>query len=222
MADWRFMLRPPFDPWVEQRTVHGQDMPVLFAAILEEAASALDVRQIADVLVGRVNGAIALSGRGARVAIAGVVDAGDGVPVLHTFVTGSAVLPALQSSATVTVRNPDGSIPAPAPPALPAASLAQLWLDAGATDYVEELLVYAGRADNWFDLYKLIEVSEVIHGGEHALREAYPDIKAAKVTANIYRHSRAKGLQLPPNLLAFEDVKARAFHAARLALERSR
>lgn len=222
LADWRLMLKPPFDPWVEQRTVHGQDVLVLFAAILEEATSAVDARQMADVLVGRAIGAIALSGRDTRVAIAGVVDDGDGGPVLHTFATGSAVLGPLQVSATGTVRNPDGSIPAPAPQALPVASLAQLWLNAGATDHVEELLVYAGRADNWFDLYKLIEVSEAIYGGEHALRKACPDIKAAKATANIYRHSRAKGHLPPSNLLTFKDVKARAFHVAGLALEHSR
>jgi hypothetical protein len=56
------------------------------------------------------------------------------------------------------------------------------------------MLVFAGRTENWFDIYKALELAEKLAGGEHKLRIGLGDTgheyKRMKATANYYRHAR--------------------------------
>jgi len=72
---------------------------------------------------------------------------------------------------------------------------------------VADFLIFFGDADNWFDLYKTIEMAEKIGGGEHALTAIFPRLKLAKTTANSHRHARRhqRGY-VPPTPLSFGDA----------------
>ena len=62
-------------------------------------------------------------------------------------------------------------------------------------DDVADLLEQHGKADDWYEMYKAVELAERIAGGEHKLRQllggSAADCKNFKQTANFYRHARA-------------------------------
>ncbi len=67
-----------------------------------------------------------------------------------------------------------------------------------------ELLLHLARANNWFDLYKVLELTEAIKGGEHKLRDRVESKeweiwKNVRQTANHYRHAPPKANALPPD-----------------------
>lgn len=68
-----------------------------------------------------------------------------------------------------------------------------------------DLLVYAGRADNWFDIYNAVELAERIVGGNHELPKrlgsAASQVKAMREMANFYRHPRG----FRPTFLTTQD-----------------
>ena len=95
--------------------------------------------------------------------------------------------------ATAIVTRPDG-LPDPLLP--PQASEAQRWNAKATTDDdVADLLEQHGKADDWYEMYKAVELAERIAGGEHKLRQllggSAADCKNFKQTANFYRHARA-------------------------------
>lgn len=77
--------------------------------------------------------------------------------------------------------------------------------DKDISNYRAELLLHIARADNWFDLYKAIELAELIKGGEHKFYMALKDQTDCKIwkcvrsTANHYRHAPPKANPLPSN-----------------------
>lgn len=76
-----------------------------------------------------------------------------------------------------------------------------------------------GQADNWFDIYKTIEIAEDLAGGEHALQKLLgTDAKAAKnlkASANFFRHAKA---YRPANLLTLAKAKPLLAHLVRTVL----
>jgi len=56
-------------------------------------------------------------------------------------------------------------------------------------DDVADILVFAGRADNWFDIYKTLELVEEWVGRAHHLQKllgkSYEDYKTMKATAKL-------------------------------------
>lgn len=94
-----------------------------------------------------------------------------------------------------------------APP--PAPSNLQRWNAASANgDLVRDLMMFVGRANNWFDIYKALEISIEVFGNERDLvafvkKNGGPDLKKLKRTANHYRHATKRNPlpQTPPNLV---------------------
>lgn len=227
LLDWEEALRPPFDPWVQTVTRNGERLFVLRSAELDAAAAAEEVMERARVLVDRLNGAMALEGSSQPVRTGAVMQfAPDGSHLRHIYLAvGSATL-RIRGSGVGVVATANGTT-APPLPAQP--SPAQQWNTAAELDrsddpaaeeraeLISDLLVHLGRCDNWFDIYKTIELAEGLAGSEHALgRLAGGDrqaLKNARTTANYYRHARAHRPQQPATL---EEARQLAFKAARL------
>jgi hypothetical protein len=74
-----------------------------------------------------------------------------------------------------------------------------------ADDLIGDLLVHLSKANNWFDMYKVIECLERGFGGEQEfikLGWAPPQqLKRLKRTANSFRHMRGKNPPFPMTLL---------------------
>ncbi len=113
----------------------------------------------------------------------------DKVPVV---ITASATISGARARGTVTVSGP-----APIPPK--ETSLQKWLIAAEEEDTRAELLVHLSRADNWFDIYKAIELAETLLGGEQAAKVAAgSDWKRIKQEANVHRH--APGRCEPPKM----------------------
>ena len=75
-----------------------------------------------------------------------------------------------------------------------------------------ELLIHLSRADNWFDLYKTVELTQGMNGGQHKLQEALAadgkEWDRVRRTANHYRHAPgSKHSTLPDNPPTFKEAR---------------
>jgi hypothetical protein len=200
LQDWREMLKPPFDPWVE---VHGSDA-VLRSASLDGLTSASEVRDRVVAHIDRLNGVMFVMRHGQTLQFSGVVEfTPDGKVHRTVFAEGGAYGRA-RVSATAVAIGPDGE-PKPEPPPTP--SEAQTWAAiADSDDLLEDALIYFGRVSApdpvrhpptfWFDIYKALECLMVASGGETAFITLdwapRDDVKRLKQTANWARHARRK------------------------------
>lgn len=115
------------------------------------------------------------------------------------------------------VRGRGRAVVSPEPAAVSGPSLMQRAIaaaDKDASDNRAELLLHIARANNWFDLYKAMELAETIMGGEHELTKAlkaqglggdHKIWKGVRNTANHYRHAPPKANALPSNPSATPD-----------------
>ena len=106
-------------------------------------------------------------------------------------------------------------------PSAPSPSKVQDWFQRGAKDDdIGDLLYHVGNAENWYELYKAIEMLERIAGGESALRALLngkiEGWKAARTTANYRRHARAPE---PKKLVAFEEAKSKLRRATIIIMD---
>ena len=118
------------------------------------------------------------------------------------------------------VRDVDGNLVTPPPPE---PSATQGWMQASeSNDDIADLLVYAGRADNWFDTYKAVEIAERMVGGEHNLQKlvgpASTQLKNMRSTANFYRHAR--GYYKPPVLTTQDEARSLLASIVRTVISR--
>lgn len=109
------------------------------------------------------------------------------------------------------------------PPAPPQPSNAQRWIGAAKTDdQIADMLVFAGRADNWFDIYKAVELAEKIAGGQHKLRRllgaSAREYKRMRNTANCFRHARFN--KPPPILTTLAEARPLLSHIVRTVLDK--
>jgi hypothetical protein len=196
LAQWEQLLKQPFDPCCE-RIPH--DGTFVWALRSRQGFDHLDdataVNDQASTLVAQLNGALRASAGTDPLKLRGVGRVDD-EGRLQLFVFAAAVL---QGRAMITavgeVRNPDGSL---APPPPPAPSAPQKWIKiAEENEKVADMLIFAGRADNWFDIYKAIEAAEDLVGSETGLErllgQSGSAFKLMKHTANsLYRHRPGK------------------------------
>lgn len=215
--DWCHSLNEPFDP-VATKLPSGET--VLASAEFQALNDAHDVRERALVLIGRLNGAIALW-NGARPLRFGGVIRIDSDGKLHRTIFGEAAIELrVTARATGVVIGSDGKPKAPPPPT---PSQPQSWNALAQTnDAVSEMLDHFGRADNWYDIYKTIECCEDICGGgeAHLLslvgdRDRARLVKRLKTTANSYRHNKARG---SPRSLTLRDARLVLAEVVRAAL----
>jgi hypothetical protein len=205
ISDWVYLLKEPFDPWIE---VHGNDT-VLRSVSLDELTSAGEVRDRAIALIERLNGAIAVCQEARPLRLRSVIQfAPDGQ--LHRTIFAEAVEFSVRSSlrATATVIGADGK---PVPPPPPQPSEVQQWaLLAERDDLLDDALIYFGRATDWFDIYKALECLMLRFGGERAfLAQAWQskeEIVRLKQTANWSRHAKRK-FDPPQNPMELKDAR---------------
>lgn len=214
LLDWLEGLHPSFDPRVERRDVRDKEEFVLLSEKFQDAQEASEVRQRALGMITEINGAMAIRKRGESVTLKNVADFQYGEPRISGFAEGQILEVRCRLSAAAMTFYQNGE-PVLSPPPVPSAP--QSWFKlADQSDDVSDLLTYAARADNWFDIYKMIEATSLIAGGEHALiRMCGPEIKDAKERANEARHHR---IPYKPKPLSLGETKAIAFRAADIAL----
>lgn len=214
---WLESLKLPFDPWVERVEDLRSETHVLYSRRFDGEANYEGVMNLASGLVRELNGAMALARSAHPVKVNSILDFSQPVPSRHVSIKAEGVVMRVYaSSPTLTVYDAEGHVipPPPPVPSPPQAWISQTRLD----DIVGDVLVHASRADNWYDVYKLIEASSEYVGGINRLEMLSPGIKEAKRSANVFRHHRVDS---PPSpLLDFHTVQGRAYAAAKAALGR--
>lgn len=205
LDDWCYSLNEPFDP-VAEKLPDGRT--ALKSRDFEGLTDAEAVRARALILIAGMNGALALWKEARPVQFGGVlrIDA-DGRQQTTIFAEAVAIeLGRCVMRATAVVLGPDGK---PVPPPPPQPSQPQVWNElADLQDDLSDLLDQFGHADNWYDIYKTIEVAAHVVGSKHRLWKLLdPETKACRnldQTANFYRHAR--GAQSPKERVSLADA----------------
>jgi hypothetical protein len=224
LLDWMDTFQRPLDPWVEKVQQPGWTEPfyVLRTAEFDAASSPNEVSERAGPLVDRLQGAMTLSRGGEPVKQTTVIEfRPDGSIGRHYAVSvGTAVVRTRASAAGVVLGK--GGVTSPSPVQQPDALR---WnelvdgVDPERSDLIADLLVHVGRCDNWFDIYKTIELAEKLADGEHSLQKLLRadsgTLKNARTTANFYRHARAIK---PTNLASLAEARRLAHMAAKFVL----
>ena len=163
------------------------------SAAFDALTSEDEVRDHAVALIERLNGALALSEGTRQVAFGGVARIEPNGIVHRTMIAEGAAycIRGGKARAVVTAIGPDGK-PIVSPPS---PSEAQRWsLLAERDELLDDALIYFGRADDWFDIYKCIECLEGRAGGEKALRACQwisgNKFDLLRRSANAARHAR--------------------------------
>jgi len=197
LAYAKHALDPRFDPHVEA----VNERPALRSKSFDHLTAASDVRDAAQAIVAVLSGAIGLAMGGEPVRCGPVYRAWeDGRIDANVSASFAGRMRLSGFPPSVTVHDKDGNLVGPPP----APTSAQQWIAAALDDEdIADLLTFFGRADNWFDLYKTIEMAEKIEGGEHALRARFPNLKLIKTTANSNRHARG---HMPGAPVSFKEA----------------
>jgi hypothetical protein len=122
--------------------------------------------------------------------------------------------------ATAVVIGQNGK-PVPPSPAQP--SEVQRWAMAAENDeWLDDALVYFGRATNWFDIYKTLEclIGHFRSESEFLKLNWAPadDIKLLKRTANWARHAK-RNVDRPTKPMALQEAQTLLAHLLRRALD---
>lgn len=190
LRDWERSFKPPFDPWCE-RMPHGTNFIFsLRSHTFVDAQCAGEVKELAIPLINRLNGALAMVTDAEPLTFQSVFRINDqgGMSFWSSVEDHVKARDRIDDE----VRDRSGNL-IPASP--PEQSTAQKWVAAAEkNDDISDLLTFAGRADNWFDIYKAIELAERLSGGEHDLRRSLggsgAKCKSMRETANFFRHAR--------------------------------
>lgn len=210
-------LNPDFDPWIERISPHADY--AIRSSEFNTLQTALEVRDRSAILINILNGAVALTSGVEHVRGGKILQVSDeGEVDVTVFGAAHGRLRGLILNASATVTNLDGTARQPSPPS---PTEAQRYIQSAIrNDDVADLFTFVGRADNWFDLYKAMEMAENLVGGEHKLqallKDGAVDFKNARNTANFYRHARPS--YTPPNPATFDEAHALVLHAVLVAL----
>jgi hypothetical protein len=125
---------------------------------------------------------------------------------------------------TLTAIGPDGQLSPPPPPPQP--SEVQLWAMAADNEcWLNDALIYLGKATDWFDIYKTLECL-IKKSGEGKEKDFFAlkwvdedEIVRLKWTANwVARHARRK-FQRPPKPMELPEARRLVGQLLRRALE---
>jgi hypothetical protein len=200
---WEQSLRLPFDPWCDRLPQDGR--LVLRSHRFYDLQSADEVRKRAIPLIQLLNGALGVEVGAEPVGLDGVGRIDDqGEVHLTTFGELNVQLRGFTLTATGEVLDSEGN---PIPPAPPRPSNPQRWIGAAEkNDQIADMLVFAGRSDNWFDIYKALELAETLAGHRNKLRvllgASADECERMWRTANSYRHARDKNKPMVLTTLA--------------------
>jgi hypothetical protein len=186
---WADELEEPSEPWIETH----EDETVLRSASFHKSKSAAEVGDRATICIDRLNGLLALTRDARPLRFDGAVIRIDAEGHLHrTLLVEPGQYSIRGARARFTVRGADGM---PVPPAPPQESEVQKWTKlADSDEWLEDALIYFGRATNWFDIYKALECVMKRFAGEHKfVALGWPDaskVDRLKRTANWFRHAK--------------------------------
>ena len=200
---WERALKPPFDPHFHQIQNDSSSVWGLRSSSFDELQTAEEVMARAIALVGMLNGALRTQNQTEPLIFGGVGRIDEKGKLHQTqFAKGQACV---RSMITVTseVINAIGN-PFPPSPSVP--SLTQKWTKAAqVNDDIADMLTFGGRADNWFDIYKAMEMAKIIAGTQKNLETmlggSHNAVENMRRTANFYRHARSTSLPPVPTSL---------------------
>jgi hypothetical protein len=198
---WERSLRRPFDPWCERIPRDGGFVWALRSRSFDHLQSAGEVRERAIPLILRLNGALGVEGSAEPLNFHGVGRIDDqGGFHLAVFAECGHYRARSNLVATAEVRDAKGNLIPPPPSEM---SSTQRWIKAAEEDEdIADMLVFAGRADNWFDIYKAVELAQRLAGDRNKLRvllgKSACECERMWRTANCYRHARPND---PPSIL---------------------
>ena len=205
IRQWRSKLVKPFDPYVDD-TVHG---PALWCEAIQDAEDAAQAFELAKVTVRSINSAMFHTVGSRLVEADTIVEIKkDGAIGRHVILAMAALEARADVAAVAIVTNAKGEVVEEEPKP----SLQQRWLTAAErSENLSDLLAHGFHRDDWYEMYKALEVLEGLHGGEKALldsrAEQAAEIKALKRTANYYhRHARGK-YDKPKRPLTLDEAK---------------
>lgn len=192
LNDFRGFLASPFNPWIEDFWTDDGLKTILRSVDWANLTEASDVVRDARRILNRLNGEALLLHSDAKPLSLGQVmrfgPDGKREPILFAATAQFQVtLGRVRFRATATTGKPEV-------PNTPRESLIQKWFrEAEADDVRADLFDHIRRADNWYDVYKSMELARRLVGGSQALSVALgPDQKEWNriwQTANCYRHA---------------------------------
>jgi hypothetical protein len=159
LRHWERELKPPFDPWCERVPNGSNSIFSLRSQSFVAAQCASGVKELAMPLIDRLNGALAMVTDAEPLTFQSVFRINDqgGLAFWCSFEDHVKV----RDMIDVEVRDGSGNL-FPPPPTEP--STTQNWVAAAESDdSIADMLTFAGRADNWFDIYKTIELGRVVN-----------------------------------------------------------
>ena len=176
LDDFRKMLAPPFDPWTEDS---ADGKLLLRSDSWAKFTEAIDVFRDAFRMIERLNGEALLINNDAKpVKLGGQVIrfAPDGTQE-QTFSPGTADLRLTLERVRLRSTGTTGGQTEPQELRM------QKWFREAETDDTRaELFVHLNRADNWYDVYKSMELTRRLAGGTNALRSR---LRLERVGANL-------------------------------------
>jgi hypothetical protein len=219
LAAWAHVLKEPFDPWVE---THGSET-VLRSTSLDELESVGEVRDQAIAYIDRLNGAMAVSQHSRPVRFGAVIRFEPDGSLHRTAFLETVMFEARSSVVADSIHiGPDGQ---PVPPPPPQPSEVQRWATlADDQAWLEDALVYFGRATDWFDIYKALECLILRFGGSEAKFLALnwapaTEVQRLKRTANwVARHAERK-FDRAPNPMTLKEARQLVGELLRRAFE---
>lgn len=159
---------PPFDPWCERMPRNGGFVWALRSRSFDHLQSANEFRTRALTLIAQLNGALGVRDDTEQLNIQGVGRIDNDGQVHFTVFAEINERGRATATADAEVRDARGNL---VPPPPPEPSAAQKWIKAAEeNDDIADMLVFAGRSDNWFDIYKTVELAQKLAGDRNQLR----------------------------------------------------
>lgn len=195
---WADRLAVPFEPWIERHTHNGRQITALRSSAISNAVDSQDARRIGKIELDHIKGAMAIESGPLAVPI----DLGSSINVqpdgtiheCHFIEVHDAVIVTSMTAVQIVARDAHGVIFAPPPPARSRAQTVHA--AAVQNPLISKMLAHAGRATDWYEMYKALEVAEDLVGGEKVLQQisglSARRFKDLKQTINFERHSGKK------------------------------
>ncbi|MGF1630203.1 MAG: hypothetical protein ACFCUT_12095 [Kiloniellaceae bacterium] len=162
---WRMLLKPPFDPFVEEVKDERGNYLALRSSTFDRISTSKEVHQTAKQLFSTLNVAMSKNVDADPVAAGAVIEfIPDGQPLKHHYLEAESITMRLRFGiAEMTLKDAHGNVIEP----VPAPSRVQMWIRAAILEpEIGSALRYLQSKPGWFELYKAYEaVRNMPNGG---------------------------------------------------------